>query len=342
MRLVFRYTLYAFMTVAILTVALPLGFRLAAAWRETMPPLSGSAVAMTLPAGDTRLAYREWGDRNDPPVILVHGTLAWSQTWEVIAPRIANAGFRVIAPDLPPFGFSERPKNADYGRDAQAARILALADGLGLTRFGLVGHSFGGGATIEAAFKVPDRIKGLVLLDVAMAWDSKGEPPLNLLFAIRPVRTALMAATFTNPLMTAMGLRDFVADDSVVTEARVDLYRRPLAVEGTSAAVGDWFASGLFGDETASRAADRGRYAEFSPPVLIIWGRDDTVTPLDQGEYLNSLFRDARLSVLPGINHIPHLEAPDRVASLIIEFLRGNGRHALADPETGLRPALAP
>jgi 2-hydroxymuconate-semialdehyde hydrolase len=343
MKRVFRYTTYAFAIVIMLAIALPAGFRLAAAWREAIEPLTGSAVAMSRVADDTRLAYREWGNRNDPPVILIHGTLAWSQTWEVIAPQIAAAGFRVIAPDLPPFGYSQRPQNADYGRDAQARRILKLADGLGLTRFDLVGHSFGGGATVEAAFTAPDRVNGLVLLDVAMAWDAAGDgPPLPFLFGIRPVRTALMATTFTNPLLTGMGLRDFVADDTIISATRTDLYRQPLAVEDTSAAVGDWFVSGLFGDERQSRAADRDRYAAFSPPVLIIWGREDTVTPLAQGEYLNALFKDARLAVLPDVNHIPHLEAPERVADLIIDFLQDNGRKREVDPETGLRPALVP
>ncbi len=343
MKLVFRYAAYTLALIAALAVALPIGFRLAAAWRETLEPLSGTAVAMSLAADDTQLAYREWGNRHAPPVILVHGTLAWSKTWEVIAPQIAAAGFRVIAPDLPPFGYSQRPPNADYGRDAQARRILALADALGLTRFDLVGHSFGGGATIEAAFTAQERVNGLVLLDVAMAWDKlAGGPPLAALFDIRPVRTTLMATTFTNPLLTGMGLRDFVADDSIISEARTDLYRRPLAVEGTSAAVGDWFVSGLFGDERQSRAADKSRYATFAPPVMIIWGREDTVTPLAQGEYLNALFGDARLSVLPDVNHIPHLEAPDRVAELIVEFLQDSGRNRQIDPQTGLRPALFP
>lgn len=343
MKQILRYASFALMIIVILAVALPLGFRLAAAWRESTPVLSDKAATTSVRAGDAQLAYREWGDRNDPPVILIHGTLAWSQTWEVIAPQIAAAGFHVIAPDLPPFGFSQRPDNADYGRKAQAARILALADRLGLANFDLIGHSFGGGATIEAAFTAPARVNGLTLLDVALGWDNAGSgPPLGPLLAIRPVRTALMAATLANPLMTGMGLRDFVADDSIITEARIDLYRQPLSVEGTSAAVGDWFVSGLFADETGARSAERARYATFAPPVLIIWGRDDTVTPLVQGEYLKSLFQDAAFAVLPSVNHIPHVEAPDRVAGLIITFLRSGHRSRLVDPETGLRPALRP
>ena len=336
--------LRAFLVLVIVAFTVPAGFRLWSAFRETTPSLSGEWGAARVVAGDTRIAYREWGDRNDPPVMLIHGTLAWSQTWQVIAPQIASAGFRVIAPDIPPFGYSQRPSNADYGRAAQADRILAFANALGLQRFDLVGHSFGGGATVETAFRSPDRISGLVLLDVAMAWKSLagGGAAMSLLSSIRPIQTALMATTFTNPLMIGPGLRDFIADDTLVTDERIELYRRPLAVQGTSASVGDWLQSGLFGDETTSLAADTTRYARFEPPVLIIWGKEDTVTPLDQAEHLQSLFVDAQLSVLPNVNHIPHVEAPDRVAQLIIGFLRSDRRDRLTDPETGLRPALAP
>lgn len=344
MKSVVRLVLWAFLVLVIVAVTVPAGFRLWSAFRETTPPLTGEWVAASLAAGDTHLAYREWGDRNDPPVMLIHGTLAWSQTWQVIAPQIASAGFRVIAPDIPPFGYSQRPSNADYGRKAQADRILAFADALGLKRFDLVGHSFGGGATVETAFRSPERINGLVLLDVAMAWKSLGGggKAMSLLSRVRPIQTALMATTFTNPLMIGPGLRDFIADDALVTDERIELYRRPLAVEGTSAAVGDWLQSGLFGDETTSLAADTTRYAGFDPPVLIIWGEEDTVTPLDQAKYLQSLFADAQLSVLPNVNHIPHVEAPDQVAHRIIDFLRSDHRDRFTDPETGLRPALNP
>lgn len=343
MRAIIRFVLGALVVVMFVAIALPLGFRSWSAVRETTPPLTGEDVRETTQAGDARLAYREWGNRHDPPILLIHGTLAWSETWHLVAPQIAKAGYRVIAPDLPPFGYSQRPANADYGRGAQAKRILAFADSLGLQRFHLVGHSFGGGATVETAFLAPARVNGLVLLDVAMGWASLGDgPPMSRLLGYSALRTTLIASTFTNPLMIGPGLRDFIEDDMIVTDERIELYRRPLSVEGTSAAVGDWLMSGLFADETGSLAARGERYAGFEPPVLIVWGKDDTVTPLDQATHLQSLFGDAQLSVLPDVNHIPHVEAPGAVANLIVDFLRTERRNVVTDPETGLRLGLAP
>ena len=78
------------------------------------------------------------------PVVLIHGTAAWSELWRATIDALAAAGFHVIALDLPPFGFSDRP--GDYTRERQAARIDGVLDQLGVAPAIIVGHSFGAGA----------------------------------------------------------------------------------------------------------------------------------------------------------------------------------------------------
>jgi pimeloyl-ACP methyl ester carboxylesterase len=318
-RLFFRILLLA-LTIAI---AAPLGFLAASAWREdTAASEAAPGNSLSAEVSGLRIRYREWGPKTGTPLLLVHGTMAWSETWRDIAAPLGAAGFRVIALDLPPFGFSERPTDMDFSRAAQSRLMLGFADALGLGRFALAGHSFGGGATVEAAFTAPDRITHLVLLDVALGLGRQPSgPPLGSLFSFAPIRNAAIAATFTNPLMTGKGLRDFIHDDRIVTEERIALYQRPLVVRGTTRAVAHWFLTGLFGDERRSRAAQLDNYRAFPSPVLVIWGREDTVTPLDQGEAIAAAFRQARLEVLANVNHIPHVEAPEAVASLVAGFL---------------------
>ena len=141
-------------------------------------------------------------------------------------------------------------------------------------------------------------------------------------FAAPGLREAIMAATFSNPLMIGKGLRDFVADDdAVATPERIEVYRRPLVVKGTSHAIADWFVTGLFGNEEASRAFKPESYRSFQKPALLIWGKEDSVTPLAQGEEIARLLPKAQLSVLDGVNHIPQIEAPEKTASLIAAFV---------------------
>ncbi|WP_413709882.1 alpha/beta fold hydrolase [Rhizobium sp. Rhizsp82] len=310
----------ALIGVALLVFA---GFYAASIWRESLPPGRNGQAGQYLQADGLDLHYKQWGPQSGPAILLIPGAMAWSETWAPIAERLGASGFRVIAPDLPPFGYSERPASGDYSRQAQARRILAFADAAGLQQFVLLGHSFGGGATMETALIAPDRISGLVLLDVALGLGRPpSKPPLAPLFAAPGLREAIMAATFTNPLMIGKGLRDFVADDdAVATAERIEVYRRPLVVKGTSHAIADWFVTGLFGNEEASRAFKPENYQSFQKPALLVWGKEDSVTPLAQGEEIARLLPKAQLSVLDGVNHIPQIEAPEKTASLIAAFV---------------------
>jgi len=309
-----------------------------ASLRETVVPGRDGHPGSYLRAAGLDLHYMTWGPAGGRPILLIHGTLAWSRTWYEIAERLAKLGYRVIAPDLPPFGFSERPGDGDYSRQAQAKLILAFADALGLDRVVLVGHSFGGGATLEAAFSAPERIEGLVLLDAALGLDSPGSSNLiTTLFDTPVLGRSLTAATFTNPMMTGKGLRDFIYDDRIVDAKRIALYQQPFSIKGTTTEVTKWLVSGLFRDETLSRVADRRNYQGFLSPVVLVWGREDSVTPLAQGEQIRALFPHATLVVLDRVNHIPHVEQPDQVAGIIAEFAGALHKHNTLLPQAILR-----
>src|SRR5512144_3451173 len=105
----------------LLVVALA-GLRIAAAFRETatreaLAP-SGGRLVQT-PSGGVFI--QEKGPADGIPVVLFHGTAAWSELWRHTSDALAAAGFHVIALDLPPFGFSDRP--GTYTRADQAARV---------------------------------------------------------------------------------------------------------------------------------------------------------------------------------------------------------------------------
>lgn len=334
-------------TAFVLVVVALAGFRVAAALRETeTSEQAAGESALFVEADGLKLHYRSWGPETGPALLLVPGTMAWSETFRDIAGPLGDKGFRVISPDMPPFGYSTRPADSDFSRAAQARRLLAFADALKLDRFALGVHSYGGGGAIEAAFLAPERIEALILLDVAIGLGrtEKPEPPLASVMEVDALRDIVVSATFTNPLLIGKGLRDFIADDTLATDERIALYARPLDMAGSTEAIGDWLMTGLYGDERGARSADLAAYEAFNSPVLVIWGRDDTVTPLDQGEAIAAAFQTARLEVLDGVNHIPHVERPDAVVTLIETFLASaNGPtepKVAEDKEPRLRPAL--
>jgi pimeloyl-ACP methyl ester carboxylesterase len=109
--------------------------------------------------------------------LLIHAAGGWSGVWENTAQQLSRAGYRVVAIDVPPLGYSERPTIPAYGRVDQARRIIGTLDALGVQRAILLGHSFGARAVVEAALQWPERVAGLVLVDAALSLDAPPRQP---------------------------------------------------------------------------------------------------------------------------------------------------------------------
>src|ERR1700752_3528191 len=79
-----------------------------------------------------RMHYQEAGNEDAPPIILIHGFISSNLIWSHILLPLANAGFRVIAPDLPGYGYSDKPKAALYTIEEQSRAVIGLMDRLGI------------------------------------------------------------------------------------------------------------------------------------------------------------------------------------------------------------------
>jgi pimeloyl-ACP methyl ester carboxylesterase len=302
------------------------GFR-AMAWRRETRTRTGAAPRSGhfVRAADVEMFVQEAGPPDGAPVLLIHGTGAWSEIWRQTLDTLAARGFRAIAVDMPPFGYSERPVTARYDDESQARRILGVIDGLRLDQVTLVGHSFGGRPTMEAFFLDPSHVAALVLVDVALGLDTMHATPTppwpaRAVLTTAPVRNALVASTLTNPAFTARLLRSLVADTAAVTPARVAMFQQPFVLERTTASFGEWLAPFVLTSER-SLATDRARYTSIQVPTLVVWGDRDGITPPPQGRDLARLVPNAWWVVLPGAGHIPAIEAPQRFSSTLLRFL---------------------
>jgi pimeloyl-ACP methyl ester carboxylesterase len=316
------------MIVILAVLVTGLGFRILASSRESYGPetVAGNGATFVDVQG-LRIHYEEWGPKDGRPLLLVSGAMAWSGTWRALAEPLADAGYRLVALDLPPFGMSDRPSAGLYTRARQAALIAGFADAMRLERFTLVGHSFGAGATVETAFANAARIERLVLISGAIEPGRTAQGSLGqMLLGMDFLRPLAVSSTFTNPLAINIGLKSLVHDPSVVTAELSDLYSRPLFMRGTTQAIGDWLMTGLHADESETLAAEEENYRRFTQSVLLVWGKEDAVTPTSVGETLLGLFPAARLEVLDEVNHLPHVEKPAEVAELIATFMGGGAR----------------
>lgn len=316
--------------VLVLIVALT-GFRIAASLREKASRTEAApSTGRFVDAGDVEVFVQELGPTSGNPVLLVHGTGAWSAIWRETMEALAIEGYRAIALDLPPFGYSERPRAPSYGTHAQGERILAVLDALGIRSATLVGHSFGARPTMEALFLAPARVRSLVLVDAALGLGegagaaSSPHWLLDAAVAARPVRDVLVASTLTNPLLSRRILRLLITRDEAATDERVAMLQQPMVLQGTTPALGSWLAQ-FVAPARASMGSDRERYRTLTMPVLVVWGSSDDITPLPQGRDLASLIPGAELVVLDGVGHIPAIEDSRGFNRALLDFL-GRGR----------------
>jgi pimeloyl-ACP methyl ester carboxylesterase len=306
----------------VLLASIPVGFRARTWFRETeyrgAGPRTGSFVAT--PSGEFR--YQERGGPGGSPVVFIGGTMAPSDTFVPLMDALCDQRLRCLAVDLPPFGYSERAEDGDYGRAQQAGRIVSFVRALRLDAAVLVGHSFGAGPTVETAMRYPDEIRTFALLAGALGLEA-GPPSRAIrgILAVPWLRTAVASATLANPWVLRKSLQAFVEDDAVVTDELVERFAAPTRVAGTARAAGSWARTGLFADESESASGRRSSYRRYERPVLLVWGEKDSATPLAQGEELRSLLPNGTLTVIPGVGHFPHVEAQARVVEALRPFL---------------------
>lgn len=286
-------------------------FRLASVFREDsapedIAPKSGRFIHVS----DARLFVQEQGPKAGQPVLLVHGTGAWSGLWQETAAAMSNQGYRTLAVDLPPFGFSELRGSEDYTRTAQARRLAELVDVLGGHKPILVGHSYGGGPAAEFALRQPQKLHKLVLVDAALAIGEAAGKPLPLPLRSQWLREALVSMTAANPLMTKRILSTFIYRKDRALPKYVATLSLPLGKRNYTESVARWLPS-LLSVDAEALSAKEASWRKLDLPVEILWGGKDSVTPVTQASHLVSLLPTGNLTILPEIGHIPQVEAPE-------------------------------
>jgi pimeloyl-ACP methyl ester carboxylesterase len=249
------------------------------------------------------------GPDDGGPIMLVHGTAAWSGFWAEVAQHLAARGWRVMAIDLPPFGFSDRDPKSRYDRTSQAARLAAVLRSAARRPAVIVGHSFGAGATTELALRHPEQLRQLVLVDAALG---KLDPPPGSkgaaarLLGLPPIAEPLVSATITNPAAIGMLTRSMMARKESA-DRWLPVLRVPMRRSGTTGGYSDWLPA-LFVADDGSLSRRSSNLRAIRVPVALIWGASDTVTPPAQGANIAHLTRARSFIQLPGVGHIPHIE----------------------------------
>ena len=287
-------------------VVLLLILRGVAAWRERGAEAPAGTTYFTTPLG--KVAARVAGPANGQPIVLIHGTAAWSGFWSEISAHLAQQGWRVVAIDLPPFGWSERDAQARYDRTSQAERLSSVVGSLGRPPI-VLGHSFGAGSVTELALRHPEQLKALVLVDAALGEpDPRTEPAAAKVLKTDAVAQLVTATAITNPPALEPFLRSMIHRKDQA-HRWIGVLRQPMVRARTTSAYAAWLPN-LFTKQDGAWSRQSAKLSAMRVPVALIWGAEDTVTPLPQGRRIATLTRARSFQLLPGVGHIPHIEDP--------------------------------
>jgi triacylglycerol lipase len=251
-----------------------------------------------------KIRYLEAG--SGPVVVLLHGLGADASSWQSNIATLAQK-YRVIAPDQIGFGKSDKPF-INYRVGTLVDFLNGLMKELKVERASLVGNSLGGFTAAAFAIAYPEKVDKLVLVDAAGYSVPKETDPrtFNVLNpSTREGVRQVMSIVFYN--------KQLFANDAAVDA----LYTKKMQT-------GDGYTVQMF-IESILRGEDvlDGKLDKIKQPTLLVWGREDLLTPLAMGERFNKDIKGSQLLVFDKCGHVPQMEKAAEFNTALMKFLEG-------------------
>jgi haloalkane dehalogenase len=262
-----------------------------------------------------RLAHVDVGE--GPPVVMLHGSPAWSFVWRKVIPPVRDAGYRCIAPDHAGYGRSDKPLDPGwYSIERQVELTGSLLHELDLRDVTLVVHDWGGPIGLTLALTMPDRVARIVLLDTAV---DHREPWMHDSWV--RIREFIME---TSDLPVGEVMRSTLAhmpDDDVVAA-----YQAPFPTSESSAALRGMMSRVLPADHAEAARVTERFYDDLrrdERPMLILWAESDLFLSLASGQRLAARIGREIDHVIPDAGHGLQEDQGELIGQLIADWLQG-------------------
>jgi pimeloyl-ACP methyl ester carboxylesterase len=298
--------------------------------------LPGSRLGAQQPYAHTRIRVGEHvfdaltaGPENGDLVLMLHGFPETSYTWRNQIPRLAAAGFRVVAPDQRGYSPGARPGTVDdYAMRYLVADVLGIADALHRERFHLVGHDWGGAVAWVVAARHPARVTSLVAV-------SMPHPAAFARARSAPESDQARRSSYFQDFAASDAEDRFLQDDSALlrglfggaglSDTDVTVYAEALGSHEAMTAALNWYRallasrSGRGGSGGGQPPAPR---PPFEVPTVYIWGTKDPTFGREAAEATEDYVKGYyRFEVLDGVGHWVQEQEPERVTEIILEHL---------------------
>jgi len=260
-----------------------------------------------------RLRYLAGG--SGPPLLLVHGIAGFSFSWRKNFSDLINH-FKVLAPDLPGVGYSERSDKLDASIPGMARTLFRLLDAVQINSAHIVGSSHGGAVVMEMAAQQPLRFRSMVLVAPVNPYAEKYQGRIRFMSSSIGQLFMKIAPWMAIPLQR-YAIGRMYGDRKKMPTGTAEGYCKPLRIAGTIPHLLRCFQT--WPDDVQKLESKLSLLSEV--PTLFIWGDQDAAVELESGEKLRRHFHDAQLVVLPQTGHLPYEEAPEEFNRALIAFL---------------------
>jgi pimeloyl-ACP methyl ester carboxylesterase len=284
-----------------------------AEWEQNRDAIFHADYSRFVDVDGVRVHYQEAGDVTAPPLILIHGFATSNLVWSKVFLDFAAGGFRVIAPDLLGYGYSDKPRDLDYTIARQAEMVVDFMKELSVEHAVLVGSSYGAAVAATVALDHPAMVEKLILVGAV----NNNRPTRYMLMRLfgSPIIGDILSPLLVGSrlLLRKRMKRVYDKHSWVLDERRVDARHLPLRTRNAHRAiirtVRRWDA------ERVSRDAHL-----LTQPTLLLWGDTDREVPLQDGERLHEAIPGSRLIVFRDCGHLPHEEYPEHFTQVVSEF----------------------
>jgi len=246
-----------------------------------------------------KIRYLEDGD-SDKTILLIHGLGGSAERWLKVIPRLST-DYRVIAPDMIGFGYSDKPSE-DYTIEFFAKFLSAFIKSLNLKTTSLVGTSLGGQIVAHLA-STSRSIEKIVMVAPSGVMKS----------TTAAIDAYMMAALYPNHA-SAKEAFEMMSHSGTVDEFTVYDFVKRMSTPNAKLA----FISSVLG---IKNSAVEDSLQKITVPTLLIWGRQDKVIPIAYADRFVSSIRNCTFLEIDDCGHLPHVEKPDFFADSILDFL---------------------
>jgi pimeloyl-ACP methyl ester carboxylesterase len=265
------------------------------------------------------LSYRVQG-RGPAKLVLLHGLASRSETWTDLLPLFSPERYTLYLVDLLGSGASSKPRGADYSILAHSLRILVFLEKEGLSEVTLVGHSMGWAAVLLASIEaLRGKREGLLKSVIVVAGPGylQSLPLIARLFR-RPLAGELFIALPAPKAWVKIGLRAAYYDQRLVDREHIARYAPCYQDRDAKRALVETCRQLVPSDCDEISAW----YGRLRLPMLLLWGRQDRIVPIFQGERLEKDVPGARIEVIEECGHNPQEERPAETFEIIDRFVQ--------------------